>query len=125
METANKTQIRKNDIVKVIAGREKGKVGRVLKIDREKGRVFVEKLNLVKRHTKPGKTTPQGGIVEKEAPLSYSNVLIMCDKCNKPTRIAMAVDGDGETQPRLQAVRGRPRSKKEVKGYLRRNGGWG
>jgi large subunit ribosomal protein L24 len=96
METANKTQIRKNDIVKVISGREKGKVGRVLKIDREKGRIFVEKLNLVKRHTKPGKTNPQGGIVEKEAPLSYSNVLIMCDKCNKPTRIAMAVDGAGK-----------------------------
>lgn len=96
METAKKTQIRKNDIVRVIAGREKGKVGRVLKIDREKGRVFVEKLNLVKRHTKPGKTNPQGGIVEKEAALSYSNVLIMCDKCNKATRIAMAVDGAGK-----------------------------
>jgi large subunit ribosomal protein L24 len=95
META-KTQIRKNDIVKVISGREKGKVGRVLKIDREKGRVFVEKVNLVKRHAKPGKTTPQGGIVEKEAPLAYSNLLIMCDKCNKPTRISMAVDGDGK-----------------------------
>jgi large subunit ribosomal protein L24 len=95
METASKTQIRKNDIVKVIAGREKGKVGRVLKIDREKGRVFVEKLNLVKRHTKPGKSNPQGGIVEKEAPHSYSNDQIMCDKCNKPTRIAMAVDGEG------------------------------
>jgi large subunit ribosomal protein L24 len=75
METAKKTQIRKNDIVKVISGREKGKVGRVLKIDRE---------------------NPQGGIVEKEAPLSYSNVLIMCDKCNKPTRIAMADDGSGK-----------------------------
>ena len=96
METVNETQIRKNDIVKVIAGREKGKVGRVLKIDREKGRIFVEKLNLVKRHTKPGKTNPQGGIVEKEAPLSWSNVLVMCDKCNKPTRIAMAVDGAGK-----------------------------
>jgi len=96
MESANKTQIRKNDIVKVIAGREKGKVGRVLKIDREKARVFVEKLNMVKRHTKPGKTTPQGGIVEKEAPLAYSNVLVMCDKCNKPTRIAMAADGEGK-----------------------------
>jgi len=92
META-KLHIRKNDIVKVIAGREKGKVGRVLKVDREKGRVFVEKLNLVKRHIKPGKTHPQGGIVEKEAPLAFSNVLIMCDKCNKPTRIAMRQDG--------------------------------
>ena len=91
META-KVNIRKNDIVKVIAGREKGKVGRVLKVDREKGRIFVEKLNLVKRHIKPGKTHPQGGIVEKEAPLAFSNVLIMCDKCNKPTRVAMQPD---------------------------------
>ena len=95
META-KVNIRKNDIVKVISGREKGKVGRVLKIDREKGRIFVEKLNMVKRHIKPGKTHPQGGIVEKEAPLAFSNVLIMCDKCNKSTRIAMKVDPGGK-----------------------------
>ncbi len=90
--------IRKNDIVKIMAGREKGKVGRVLKVDRDKGRVVVEKANMVKRHTKPGKTNPQGGIVEKEAPLSYSNVLAMCGKCNKPTRIAMKVDESGEKQ---------------------------
>jgi len=95
METP-KVHIRKNDIVKVIAGREKGKVGRVLKIDREKGRVFVEKLNMMKRHIKPGKTHPQGGIVEKEAPLAFSNVLIMCDKCNKPTRIGMQRDPGGK-----------------------------
>jgi len=96
MESVNKLQIRKNDIVKVISGREKGKVGRILKVDRQKGRVLIEKLNMVKRHIKPGKTHPQGGIVEKEAPLSYSNVLVMCDKCNKPTRISMAVDGSGK-----------------------------
>lgn len=88
--------IRKNDIVKIMAGKEKGKVGRVLKVDREKGRIFIEKVNMVKRHVKPGKTHPQGGIVEKEAPLAYSNVLVMCDKCNKPTRIAMAIDGAGK-----------------------------
>jgi large subunit ribosomal protein L24 len=96
MESVNKLQIRKNDIVKVISGREKGKVGRILKVDRQKGRVLIEKLNMVKRHIKPGKTHPQGGIVEKEAPLSYSNVLVMCDKCNKPTRISMVVDGAGK-----------------------------
>jgi large subunit ribosomal protein L24 len=88
--------IRKNDIVKIMAGKEKGKIGRVLKVDREKGRVFIEKVNMVKRHVKPGKTHPQGGIVEKEAPLAYSNVLVMCDKCNKPSRIAMRVDESGE-----------------------------
>ncbi len=88
--------IRKNDIVKVMAGKEKGKVGRVLKVDREKARITIEKVNMVKRHAKPGKTNPQGGIIEKEAPLAYSNVLIMCDKCNKPTRIAMSVDEAGD-----------------------------
>jgi large subunit ribosomal protein L24 len=88
--------IRKNDIVKIMAGREKGKVGRVLKIDREKGRVVIEKVNMVKRHVKPGKANPRGGIVEKEAPLAYSNVLVMCGKCNKPARIAMTVDESGE-----------------------------
>ena len=89
-------QIRKNDIVKIMAGKEKGKVGRVLKIDREKMKVFIEKINMVKRHTKAGKNNPQGGIVEKEAPMAYSNVLLMCDKCNKPTRIKITVEANGE-----------------------------
>ncbi|GAB4231464.1 MAG: 50S ribosomal protein L24 [Deltaproteobacteria bacterium] len=96
MEAVTRVRIRKNDIVKVISGREKGKVGRVLKVDRERARIFVEKLNLVKRHIKPGKSNPQGGIVEKEAPLSCSNVLVMCDKCNKPTRISMSTDAAGK-----------------------------
>jgi large subunit ribosomal protein L24 len=87
--------IRKNDIVKVMTGREKGKVGRVLKVDREKARITIEKVNMVKRHVKPGKTHPQGGIVEKESPLAYSNVMIMCDKCNKPSRVKMAIDESG------------------------------
>ena len=100
METANRVQIRKNDIVKVITGREKGKVGRVLKIDREKARVFVEKINLVKRHTKPGKATPQGGIVEKEAPIPLSNLMLMCDKCNAPVRVGRKIMGD-EKKARL------------------------
>lgn len=95
META-KLQIRKNDIVKVISGKEKGKVGRVLKVDRENARVIVEKINMMKRHIKPGKAHPQGGIVEKEAAMAYSNVMIMCDKCNKPTRISNPVDGTGK-----------------------------
>jgi large subunit ribosomal protein L24 len=89
-------RIRKNDIVKIMTGKEKGKVGRVIRVVPEKGRIFVEKVNMVKRHTKPGKANPRGGIVEKEAPLSLSNVLVMCDKCSKPTRIGMAVDESGE-----------------------------
>ena len=95
MDTEKKIRIRKNDIVKVVTGKERGKVGRVLKVDRDKGRVFVEKLNMMKRHLKPGKTHPQGGIVEKEAPLALSNVMLMCEKCNKPTRISNRVESDG------------------------------
>ncbi|MCL1926987.1 MAG: 50S ribosomal protein L24 [Syntrophorhabdaceae bacterium] len=88
-------QIRKNDIVKVVTGKEKGKVGRVLKVDRENEKIVVEKINMVKRHLKPGKTHPQGGIVEKEAAIASSNVMIMCDNCNKPTRIANRIEADG------------------------------
>lgn len=77
--------LRKNDQVQVIAGREKGKTGKILKVDSKTGRVTVEKVNLVKKHVRP---TPQnaGGIVEKELPLHYSNVLLHCPKCNKGVR---------------------------------------
>ena len=80
-----KFSLRKNDTVQVIAGREKGKTGKILKVDSKTGRVTVEKVNLVKRHTRP---TMQGagGILEKELPLNYSNVLLMCPKCNKGVR---------------------------------------
>jgi len=80
-----KFSLRKNDQVQVIAGREKGKVGKILKIDSKTGRVTVEKVNVVKRHTRP---TPKnaGGIVERELPLHYSNVLLHCPKCNRGVR---------------------------------------
>ncbi len=94
--TEARLKIRKNDIVKIMSGKEKGKVGRVLKVDGERERVFVEKINMVKRHAKPSKAHPQGGVIEKEAALAYSNVLLMCDKCNKPTRVRMTVAEGGE-----------------------------
>ena len=87
--------IRKNDIVKVISGKEKGKVGRVLKVDREKGRITVEKVNMVKRHAKPGKKNPQGGIIEREAPVDVSNVMLVCPACGQPTRVGYRVLDDG------------------------------
>ncbi len=93
---ASTLHIRKNDIVKVVSGREKGKIGRVLKVDRDRGRVTVEKINMVKRHAKASEKNPHGGIIEKEASLAYSNVMVMCDKCNRTTRIAMHVDGTGQ-----------------------------
>lgn len=79
--------IKKNDKVIVIAGKEKGKIGLVLKVDAEKGRVIVEKVNMVKRHSRPSAQSAQGGIIEREAPLNVSNVMMVCNKCTEPTRI--------------------------------------
>ena len=80
-----KFSLRKNDMVQVIAGREKGKTGKILKVDARDGRVTVENVNQVKRHTRPT-AAKAGGIVEKELPLQYSNVLILCPKCNRGVR---------------------------------------
>lgn len=86
--------IRKDDTVVVIAGKDKGKKGRILAINTDKGRVLVEKVNMIKKHMKPNKAYAQGGIIDKEASLDKSNVMIVCPKCDKPTRIA-ARDMDG------------------------------
>jgi len=90
-----KVNIKKNDQVVVIAGREKGKKGRVVEVDRDKGRVLVEKVNMIKRHTKPGGQTRQGGIIEKEGPLAISNVMLFCQKCNKGVRVSRKRLDDG------------------------------
>jgi large subunit ribosomal protein L24 len=88
-------KIKKNDKVIVLVGKEVGKIGTVLKVDSEKGRVLVEKVNMIKRHSKPSPKTGQGGIVEKEAPLNISNVMVVCDKCTEPTRVGKRVLEDG------------------------------
>ena len=90
-----RARIRKNDNVMVIAGRERGKSGKVLRVIPEKDRALVERLNMVKRHTKArGPQTPQG-IVEKEAPLHISNLMIVCDRCNVPVRMGKRILDDG------------------------------
>lgn len=81
-----KFHIHKNDMVKVIAGKEKGKTGKVLRVLPKKNRVIVEKVNFIKRHSRPSGKTRQGGIIEKEAPLHVSNVLLLCPKCNEGVR---------------------------------------
>ena len=78
MHALQKTHIRKGDTVVVIAGRDRGKSGKVLSVDRSAGKVVVEKLNMIKRHTKPNQKVKQGGILEKEAPLAISNVMFLC-----------------------------------------------
>lgn len=88
-------KIKKNDKIIVLVGKEVGKIGTVLKVDSEKERVVVEKINMIKRHAKPSPQTGQGGIVEKEGPIKISNVMIVCDKCTEPTRVGKRVLEDG------------------------------
>ena len=93
---ASKCYIKKEDKVKVIAGKDKGKIGKVLNVNRKKSRVLVEKINIVKRHSKPSATNKQGGIVEKEMPIQWSNVMVMCNKCVTPARVKMQRLEDGK-----------------------------
>src|SRR5512135_1041407 len=92
-----RAQLHKNDTVMVIAGRERGKTGKIMRVLADKHRATVERLNMVKRHTKArGPQTPYG-IVEKEAPIHLSNLMIMCDKCNAPVRIGKRRLEDGRS----------------------------
>lgn len=99
MQTVNKFEnrmnIKKDDKVKVIAGKDKGKIGKVLRVDYKKDRVVVEHVNIIKRHTRPNMKNRQGGIIETEASLCRSNVMLLCSKCIKPTRIGVQVLEDG------------------------------
>lgn len=88
-----KFKIRRDDQVEIIAGKDKGKRGTVVKVDREKGRVIVSGANLVKKALKRRSQQDQGGIAEVEAPLDISNVAIVCKKCG-PVRIGYKIDGD-------------------------------
>ena len=92
----DKCHIKKDDKVKVIAGKDKGKIGKVLKVDRKKDRILVENINVVKRHTRPTAKNRQGGIVESEATVPWSNVMLMCSKCMSPVRIQMRRLDDGK-----------------------------
>ena len=93
---AAKLKIRRDDQVIVISGKDKGKTGRVLKVDRTKERVYVEGLNIVKRHQcpRPGSTDP-GGVLEREGPIHISNVMLLDPTDNKPTRVGV-VREDGK-----------------------------
>ena len=91
-----KRHIKKDDKVKVIAGKDKGKIGKVLRVERKKERVLVENINVVKRHTRPTAKNRQGGIVESEATVPWSNVMLMCSKCLSPVRIQMRRLDDGK-----------------------------
>ncbi len=100
-----KTRIKKGDTVMVIAGREKGKTGKVLGVFTRTGRVTVEKLNIIKRHTKPTQKHKQGGILEREAPFAISNVMIYSQGVQRPSRVGMKVLDDGR---RVRVLRKSP-----------------
>ena len=89
--------VRKNDTVKVLSGKEKGKTGKVLEVLHATGRVRVEKLMTSKRHLKKGRSqaNPDGGIVERAGTIHASSVMVVCPKCGKPTRVAHATREDG------------------------------
>jgi large subunit ribosomal protein L24 len=88
-------RIKKNDTVMVIAGKERGKIAKVLRVLPQEDRAIVERLNVVKRHLKPRGPQSPGGIVEKEAPIHLSNIMPMCEKCNAPVRVGVRKLEDG------------------------------
>ena len=93
-----KTYLKKNDVVMVVAGKEKGKSGRLLRLLPKNSRAIVEKVNMVKKHQKPTANNHQGGIVEKEASIHISNIMLYCSKCSKPVRIANKQGAKGKVR---------------------------
>ncbi len=92
---SGKHRIKKGDMVMVIAGKERGKTGKILGVSTKNGRVTVEKLNIIKRHTKPNAKNKQGGILEREGTIAISNVMAYCESIQKASRIRMKTFEDG------------------------------
>ena len=95
MQKKKHPSIKKNDKVIVLTGKEKGKIGTVLKVDVDKSRAIIEKINMVKKHAKPGGKRAQGGIIEKESPIHISNLMLVCSKCAEPSRSGRRILEDG------------------------------
>jgi large subunit ribosomal protein L24 len=89
------SHVRRGDTVGVIAGRERGKRGKVLRVLMDKGRVLVEHVNMLKKHQRPTQKLRQGGIIEREGALALSNVLLVCGRCDKPSRTGIKILADG------------------------------
>jgi len=91
-----KFKVRKGDTVVITIGKDRGKTGKVLQVERSSGRVYVEKLNIIKRHMKPNQSHRQGGIIEKEGPINVSNVKVVCPNCGKSSRAGIRRIEDGQ-----------------------------
>jgi large subunit ribosomal protein L24 len=96
-------KVRKNDNVMVMSGNDKGKTGKILKVFPKDNRIIIEGINIRKRHTKPTQKSPQGGIVEKEAPINASNVMLIDPKSNEPTRVGSKIILDEKTGKKKSA----------------------
>ena len=100
-----KIKLKKDDQVKVIAGRDRGKTGRVISVDRKKGKVLVEGVSMIKRHTRPNPAKQiKGGIAEKESPIAVSNVMVLTSG-GIPTRIGYRIEGTGASARRIRIAR--------------------
>ncbi len=98
-KTSNKCILKKDDKVKIIAGKDKGKIGKIINVYKKDQKVSVEKINIIKRHTKPNAKNSQGGIIETEAPLHWSNVMLMCNKCMAAVRVKIKqLENDEKTR---------------------------
>ena len=94
----NKMSIKKDDVVVVLSGKDKGKQGKVLEVQPKAGKVIVEKVNVVSRHTKPRKQGEEGGIMKREAAIAACKVQVVCPKCSKGTRVAHKIEGGKKTR---------------------------
>jgi large subunit ribosomal protein L24 len=90
------SHIRKDDFVEVITGKDKGKRGKVLRVHSDEGRLVVEKIHMIKRHTRPSRLTQQGGIIEREGKIHMSNVMIVCTRCDRPVRVGKKILENGK-----------------------------
>ncbi len=90
-----KVQVKMNDQVEVIAGKDKGRVGKVIKVNPKESTAIVEKINMIKRHMKPNQMNQQGGIIDKEASIHVSNLMVICPKCSKTVRVGKKILEDG------------------------------
>lgn len=92
-----KIHVKKGDVVMVVAGKSRGKKGKVIRVEPATGRVVVEGVNVVKKHTKPTKKVMQGGIIDMEAPIAASNVMFFCSRCGRPARLGAKTLEDGRS----------------------------
>jgi len=93
---SKKFHVKKNDQVMVMAGKEKGKSGKLLRVVAKKESALIEKVNFVKRHSRPSSQNRQGGIIEKEAPVPLSNIMIICNRCTVPVKVGRKLLDDGK-----------------------------